>query len=129
MLRVLSLRSSRCIMPTAFHFDGWLVVWGLTALSNSISVCVGPSPREREKEERNNRRRKKYPNNPDRAYCKRSKPLPYYYPDKQYAPTLEVYPASLHHTTTPTLLKDNFFISLQNHMLRSFIRTILPRWF
>ena len=30
---------------------GWLVVLGLMALSDSISVYIGPSPREREKEE------------------------------------------------------------------------------
>ena len=30
----------------------WLVVWGLTALWDSISVYVGPPPREREKEEK-----------------------------------------------------------------------------
>ena len=30
----------------------WLVVLGLTALSDSISVYIGPSPREREKEKR-----------------------------------------------------------------------------
>ena len=35
---------------------GWLVVSGLTALWDSISVCIGPSPREREKEERKDRR-------------------------------------------------------------------------
>ena len=33
----------------------WLVVLGLMALSDSISVCIGPSPREREKEERKDR--------------------------------------------------------------------------
>ena len=33
---------------------GWLF-WGLTALSDSISVYTGPSPREREKEKRNDR--------------------------------------------------------------------------
>ena len=32
----------------------WLF-WGLTALQNSISVYIGPSPREREKEERKDR--------------------------------------------------------------------------
>ena len=42
----------------------WLVGWGLTALSDSISVYFGPSPREREKEERKDRREKKCPNNP-----------------------------------------------------------------
>ena len=31
---------------------GWLVVLGLTPV-DSISVHIGPSPREREKEERN----------------------------------------------------------------------------
>ena len=34
---------------------GWLVVLGLTALWDSISVYIGPSPKEREKEERKDR--------------------------------------------------------------------------
>ena len=34
---------------------GWLVVLDLTALCDSISVYIGPSPRDREKEERNDR--------------------------------------------------------------------------
>ena len=33
----------------------WLVVLGLTALWDSISVYIGPSPKEREKEKRKNR--------------------------------------------------------------------------
>ena len=33
----------------------WLVVLGLTPLADSISVYIGPSPREREKEERKDR--------------------------------------------------------------------------
>ena len=37
---------------------GWLVVLGLAALLDSISVYIGPSPREREKEERTGRREK-----------------------------------------------------------------------
>ena len=37
---------------------GWLVVLGLTALSDCISVYIGPSPRERENEKRNDRREK-----------------------------------------------------------------------
>ena len=32
---------------------GWLAVFVLTALLDSISVYIGPSPKEREKEERN----------------------------------------------------------------------------
>ena len=35
---------------------GWLVVLGLTALRDSISVYIGPSLREREKVERKVRR-------------------------------------------------------------------------
>ena len=42
----------------------WLVVLGLTALRDSISVYTGPSPREREKEKRSDRWEKKCPNNP-----------------------------------------------------------------
>ena len=34
---------------------GWLVYLGLTALRGSISVYIGPSPKEREKEERKDR--------------------------------------------------------------------------
>ena len=36
-------------------FNFWLVVLGLTALRDSISVYIGPSPREREKETRKDR--------------------------------------------------------------------------
>ena len=36
-------------------YVGWLVVLGLTALQDSISVYIGPSPREREKETRKDR--------------------------------------------------------------------------
>ena len=43
---------------------GWLVVWSLTTLWNSISVYIGPSLREREKEKRNDRREKQSPSNP-----------------------------------------------------------------
>ena len=35
--------------------DGCWLVLGLTALRDSISVYIGPSPREREKEERKDR--------------------------------------------------------------------------
>ena len=39
-------------------WKGWLVVLGLTALWDSISVYIGPSPKEREKEKRYDRREK-----------------------------------------------------------------------
>ena len=47
--------------------ESWLVVWGLKGVWDSISVYIGPSPREREKEKRNDRREKKCPNNPPPA--------------------------------------------------------------
>ena len=31
---------------------GWLVVLGLAALYDSVSVCIRPSPRERQKKKR-----------------------------------------------------------------------------
>ena len=55
---------------------GWLVVLGLVALWDSISVYIWPSPRDREKEER------KMPKQPPTStYCKRNRPLPYYHPN------------------------------------------------
>ena len=39
------------IIPSVYcDLVGWLVALGLTALWDSISVYIGPSPREREKE-------------------------------------------------------------------------------
>ena len=46
-----------------FSLYFWLVALSLTALWDSISVYIGPSPKEREKEKRNDRREKKCPNN------------------------------------------------------------------
>ena len=46
---------------------GWLVVLGLTALWDSISVYIQPSPKEREKEERKDRWEYKCPNKPPPA--------------------------------------------------------------
>ena len=43
---------------------GWLVVLGLMALLDSISVYIRPSPRERENDKSNGRREIKCPNNP-----------------------------------------------------------------
>ena len=45
----------------------WLVVLDLTALWDSISVYIGPSPREREKEKRNDSWEKKCPKQPPPA--------------------------------------------------------------
>ena len=55
----------------------WLVVLGLTALSDSISVYIEPSPKEREKEERSIEESKNVQTTPTRTYCERSRPLPY----------------------------------------------------
>ena len=51
---------------------GWLVVLSFTALSDSISVYIGPSPRERQSEKRNDRREKKCPNNPHHPHLLRA---------------------------------------------------------
>ena len=40
-------------------YFSWLVVLGLTALRDSVSVYIRLSPREKEKEERNDRQEKK----------------------------------------------------------------------
>ena len=56
---------------------GWLVVLDLTAFWDSISVYIGPSPKEREKQRGNDRREKIIPNTPTRTNSKRSRPLPY----------------------------------------------------
>ena len=50
-----SLKNIEKIFKTVVCCSRWLVVLGLTALGDSISVYIGPSPKEREKEERKNR--------------------------------------------------------------------------
>ena len=57
---------------------GWLVgLMGLTALLDSISVYIGPSPKAGEKEERRIDETKKVQTTPTRTYCEHSRPLPY----------------------------------------------------
>ena len=53
-------------MPKLDEFQrrSWLVVLGLTAFWDNISVYIGPSPKEREKEKRKDRWEQKRPNNP-----------------------------------------------------------------
>ena len=43
------------IVLTSVRLVGRLVVLGLTALRDSVSVYIGPSPKEREKEKRKDR--------------------------------------------------------------------------
>ena len=47
--------SGEATLPEKAYMIGWLVVLGLTALRDSISVNIGPSPKEREREERKDR--------------------------------------------------------------------------
>ena len=50
--------SGTMLLWSTFHWAtkvGWLVALGLTALWDSISVYIGPSPKERETEERKDR--------------------------------------------------------------------------
>ena len=51
-----------CVSVDAF--DGWLVLLGLTTLSDSSLVYIGPSPEDREKEKRKQRGEYICPNNP-----------------------------------------------------------------
>ena len=65
------------------HTVGWLVVLGLTALRDTISVYIGPSPGEREGRKKSDMidERKNVQTTPTRTYCKRSRPLPYSNPN------------------------------------------------
>ena len=107
-----AVRSSWCIRRPhpllLFKVVGWLVVLGLTALWDSISVYIGASPREREKERRVKiDESKNVQTTPTRTYCKRKRPLPYSNSKKYVAPALEVYPASSRHPTTPSVHSDS----------------------
>ena len=69
------------------RYVNWLVGWlvgcfGLNGPLRQYFSLYRPSPKEREKEERTYRQEKKCPNNPTRTYCKRSRSLPYYNPNK-----------------------------------------------
>ena len=79
----------------------WLVVLGLTALWDSISVYIGPSPREWEKEKKSDRWEKNVQTSPTRAYCKRNRPLPTIIQISRTPRHWNVYPAPSHHRTTP----------------------------
>ena len=63
----LKSKSRTIVEPKAYIF-GWLFL-GLTSFWDSISVYIGPSPKERQKED------------PFRAYCKCKRHLPYYHPN------------------------------------------------
>ena len=45
--------------------------------------------------------RKNVQTTPTRTLCKRSRPVPFYNPNKLDAPALEVYPEPSHHPTSP----------------------------
>ena len=78
-----------------FGFNGPLRQY--FSLYRAVSQRAGRKRRKRIDE------RKNVQTTPTRTYCKRNRPLPYYHPDQQDAPELEVYPAPLHHPTTPYL--------------------------
>ena len=52
------IRIIKCCIATCSVGFGWLVVLGLTALWDSISVYIGPSPREAERKEKRKTREK-----------------------------------------------------------------------
>ena len=57
----------------------------------SLSRVVSPREREREKEEK-----KKCPNNPNRIYSRRGRPLPFHCPNQKDAPAMKVSPPTIH---------------------------------
>ena len=59
---------------------GWLVM-GLTALGDSISVYIRPSPKRRRKRKERIDESKNVQPTPTRTYCKRSRPLSYCTPN------------------------------------------------
>ena len=66
-----------------YIIDYWLVVLGLKALWDSISVYIGPSPRERERKKSEMiDERKNVQTTRTRTYCSCSRSLPYSYPNK-----------------------------------------------
>ena len=75
---------------------GWIFFGGLTAPWDCISVYTGPSPREGERIDRQEKKK----TTPTRTYCKRSRPLPYYYTNKLDVPAMKVNPAPSHHPIT-----------------------------
>ena len=96
---------------------GWLVVLGLTALWDSISVYIGPSPKEREKMRRERiDESKNVQTTPTRTYCKCSRSLPYCNPNCR---TPRHWKFTQHHRTTrppPTTphMKDTYIITQYN---------------
>ena len=102
------------IMILAIILVGWLVVLGLTALSDSISVYIGPSPKKREKEES-----KKVQTTPTSTYCKRNKPLPYYHPNCR-TPRHWKFTQDRRTTrpTTPILLVKSYTVTIQTYYWR-----------
>ena len=76
---------------------GWLVVLGLTALWDSISVYIGPTPKEGERGEKRIDESKNVQTTPTRTYYKRSRPLPYCNPNCR---TPRHWKFTQHHRTT-----------------------------
>ena len=87
-----------------------MVVLGLTALSDSISVYIGSSPKQREKEKRKDRGEKKYPKKnkkkrPPAQTASAIGPCPTII-QIVGRPGLEAYPGPSHHPTIPNILVD-----------------------
>ena len=93
---------------------GLLVVSGfIIALSDSVSVYSGPSSREREKEKNRYDGRQKPKQRELCSYCKHSRYLPYYHPNKYDASALKVVQHN-RPTRSPTLLLCCCFASMVN---------------
>ena len=101
---ILLLMSCRSIWTISYTI-GWLF-WGLTALWDSISVYIGPSPRERgrKKSEMIDERKKMSKQPPPAPTARAVGPRPTLIQISRTYPALEVYPAPSHHPTTPYII-------------------------
>ena len=79
---------------------GWLF-WVERSFETIFQSISGRLPKRERKRRETIDESKNVQTTPTRTHCKRSRPLPYYQPNKKDAPALEVYPAPSHHPTTP----------------------------
>ena len=103
---------------------GKLVVLGLTALWDSISVYIGPSLKERERKRGENiEKSENVQTTPTRTYCKRNRPLPYYHTNCR-TPRHKKFTQD-HRTPRPPSTDDRFYLSCNENFYRCHTTTFL----
>ena len=69
------------LSPSLWETVGWLVVLELRPFETVFQSISGSPPERGRKREKKIEERKNVQTTPTRTYCKRSKPLPYSYPN------------------------------------------------